>query len=251
VIRRGRRDDDGEAHRVVLFERAHDLGNRRLLLADRAVNADDVLAALVDDRVRRDRGLPGLPVADDQLALPAADRHHAVDRLQARLNRLLHRLPVDDARRQAFNRQELLRLDRSLAVDRLAQRVDDAPEHLVADRDRDDPARALDDVAFLDRLVIAQQHRADAFLLEVERDPEDAVRELEHLAGHGPFDAVHARDPVADGDDAADFGHVDLDGVAADLVANNLGDLFGFDIHQRCSSSRTLIFASCVAMLPS
>ena len=29
----------------------------------------------------------------------------------------------------------------------------------------------------------------------------------------------------------ADFGDVDVDGEAADLVADDLGDLFGFDVH--------------------
>ena len=29
----------------------------------------------------------------------------------------------------------------------------------------------------------------------------------------------------------ADFGDVDVDGVAADLLADDLGDLFGFDVH--------------------
>ena len=29
----------------------------------------------------------------------------------------------------------------------------------------------------------------------------------------------------------ADFGDVDVDGVAADLVADDLGDLVGFDVH--------------------
>src|SRR5207302_10534061 len=38
--------------------------------ADGDVNADHVLALLVDDGVDRDRGLAGLAVADDQLALP-------------------------------------------------------------------------------------------------------------------------------------------------------------------------------------
>jgi hypothetical protein len=57
------------------------------------------------------------------------------------------------------------------------------------------------------------------------------VRELEHLAGHGALDAVHARDAVADRHDAAHFGDVDLHGVAADLVADDLGNLFGSDIH--------------------
>ena len=166
--------------------------------------------ALVDDRVDRDGGLAGLPVADDQLALAAADRHHPVDRLQACLQRFLHRLTIDNAGGEALDRQELLGGNRSLAVDRLAERVDDAPEHLVADGHRNDAAGALDRVAFLDLLEVAEQHRADAFLFEVQRDAEHAVRKLEHLAGHRALDAVHARDAVADRDDRADFGDVDV-----------------------------------------
>ena len=93
---------------------------------------------------------------------------------------------------------------------------------------------ALDDVAFLDLRVLAEQHGADAVLFEVQRDAEHAVRELEHLAGHGALDAVHARDAVAERHDAADFGDVDFDGVAADLLADDLGDFFSFDIHIFC-----------------
>ena len=269
-IGRGGRDDDRVAHRVGFFERPHDLRDRRLLLADRVVDADDAGVLLVEDRVDRDGGLAGLPVADDQLALAAADRHHRVDRLQARLQRLLHRLPIDDAGREPLDRRELLRGDRALAVDRLAERVDDAAEHLVADRHRDDAAGPLDHVAFLDLLELAEEHRADAFLFEVQRDAEHAVRELEHLARHGVLDAVHARDAVADRDDAADFGHVDVDGVAADLLADDLGNLFGFDVHLSAIlglgsggwlvrpdptspllCSRCFIFCSCVVTLPS
>ena len=79
--------------------------------------------------------------------------------------------------------------------------------------------------------VLAEQHRADALFFEVQRDAEHAVRELEHLAGHRVLDAVHARDAVADRHDRADLGHVDVDGKAADLVADDLGNLFGFDVH--------------------
>ena len=149
-IRRAGRDDDGVLHRARLLERPHDLRDRRLLLADRVVDADHVLAALVDDRVHGDGGLPGLPVADDQLALAAADRHHRVDRLQPRLHRLLDRRAVDDARRDALDRHRRLRDDRPLAVDRLAERVHDAAHQLGADRHGDDPPGPLDRVAFLD-----------------------------------------------------------------------------------------------------
>src|SRR3712207_8746902 len=58
----------------------------------------DAGVLVVDDRVDRDRRLARLAVADDQLALAAADRDHRVDGLQAGLHRLDHRLALDDAR---------------------------------------------------------------------------------------------------------------------------------------------------------
>src|SRR4029450_10666475 len=138
-----------------------------------------------------------------QLTLPAADRHHRVDRLQTGLQRLLDRRPIDDAGGDALDLAALLRDDRTLAVDRLTQRIDDAADQLFADRDGDDLVRPLDRVAFLDLRVVSEQHRADALFFEVERDAENAMRELEHLAGHGVFHSMHPRDAVADGDDRA------------------------------------------------
>src|SRR5690606_6588688 len=86
---RGAGDDDRRVlERAVLAELLDDLGDRRLLLADGDVDALNVLALLVDDRVDRDGGLAGLAVADDELALAAADGDHAVDGLDARLERL-------------------------------------------------------------------------------------------------------------------------------------------------------------------
>ena len=178
------------------------------------------------DQVKRTGRIMSVPVGD------------------AMIGRVVNSLgqPIDDARGETLDRQELLRRDRALAVERLAERVDDAAEHLVADRHRDDAAGALHLVAFLDLLEVAQQHCADAFLFEVERDAEHAVRELEHLAGHGALDAVHTRDAVADGDDGADFSDVDRRREAADLVANESGDLVCSDVrHIRLSggSDRT------------
>src|SRR3546814_12684808 len=69
---------------LVFFELAHDVGDRAGLLADRDVDALHARRLLVDDRVDRQRGLAGLTIADDQLALTAADRHHRVDGLVAR-----------------------------------------------------------------------------------------------------------------------------------------------------------------------
>ncbi len=69
---------------------------------------------------------------------------------------------------------------------------------------------------------VAQQHRADAVLFQVQRDAEHVVRELEHLAGHRLLDAVHTGDAVANRYDRADLGDVDVDGIAANLVADDL-----------------------------
>src|SRR5205823_2938580 len=162
---------------------------------------------------------------------PAADRHHRVDRLEARLQRLFHRLPIHDAWRKALDGHDLLRHDRPLAVDRLAERVDDAADQLLADRHRDDAAGAFDRIPLANLGEVAEQHRTDAFFFQVERNAKDAVRELEHLAGHRVFDAVDTGDAVADRHDGPDFGDVDVHGIAADLVADDFRDFFGFDVH--------------------
>ena len=135
--------DDRVLHRAVLFELAHHVRDRALLLADGDVDALNAGALLVDDRVDRDRGLAGLAVADDQLALAAADRHHRVDRLEAGLHRLAHRScgrsrPAPRARSATGGC-----LDRTLAVDRVAERVHHAAEQLRADRHFEDAAGGL------------------------------------------------------------------------------------------------------------
>ena len=83
------------------------------LLTDGDVNADQVFALLVDDGVDCDGGLAGLTVANDQFALTAADRHHRVDRLEAGLHRLRHRLTCDHARRDLFDHVGFFRIDRA------------------------------------------------------------------------------------------------------------------------------------------
>ncbi len=93
ILQRGRLgsrgdDDDGVLHGVVLFQRGHHLGHLGQLLADGHIDADQVLTLLVNDGVDGQGRLARLPVADDQLALPAANGDHRVDGLDAGLHRV-------------------------------------------------------------------------------------------------------------------------------------------------------------------
>src|SRR6202040_4114667 len=94
---------------------------------------DEVVAFTVDDGVERDGGLAGLAVADDQFALAATNRNHAVNGLQPGGHGLAHRLTIDDAGSNAFQRNELVACDRALVVDGLTERVHDAADHGIAD----------------------------------------------------------------------------------------------------------------------
>jgi hypothetical protein len=181
---------------------------------------------LVQDRVDRDRGLAGGAVADDQLALTAADVRHRVDRLDPGLERLLHGLARDHARRLPFDRARLRGLDRTEAVERIAEGIDHTPEQPGADGHGRDVAGAAHGLAFADEIPFAEQGGADVVLFEVEGEPDHPVLELEHLEGDTVLKAVDTGDPVADLEDGADLGEVRLDVEMLDPLLEDRGDLF-------------------------
>ena len=191
------RDHDRVVHRPHLAQLLDEADDRRLLLADGDVDADDVAAALVDDGVDGDRRLAGTPVADDQLALAAAIDHR-VDRLDAGLERLVDRLALGDAGRLPLERPAVGRLDHPAAVERAAERIDDPADERLAAGHREQLAGAADLVALLDLEVVAEDDDADRALLEVEDLPRGAVGELQAFAGHRVRQAVDAGDAVTD-----------------------------------------------------
>ncbi len=186
---------------------------------------------LVEEGVDDDRRLAGLAVADDQLALPAADRDQRVDGLEAGRHRLMHGLARQNARRLDVDALALVGLDRALAVDRVAERVDHAAQKTLADGGVDDGAGPLDGVAFLDVAVGPEDHDADIVGFEVQRHALDAAGELDQLAGLALVEAVNARDAVADRENLTDLGDLGFLAEILDLVLEDGGDFRSFDIH--------------------
>ena len=158
-------DHDRVVHGAVFLERGDDIGHLGLLLANGDVDADQVLTLLVDDRVDRDRGLTSLAVADDQLALAAADGNLRVNGEDAGLDGRVDGGSGHHVGRDALNGSGLVGVDRALAVDRLAERVDDATDELFADGDLGDGAGGADFVAFFDHAVVTHDHRRRRFPL--------------------------------------------------------------------------------------
>ena len=130
----------------------------------------------------------------------------------------MHRLARNDAGRLHVDAGALFRLDRALAVDRIAERVDDAAQKLAADRNVDDRARALDRLAFLNVAVGAEDHDADIVAFEVQRHAAHAVLELDGLAGLHIVQTVDAGDAVAHREDLADLADLGLIAEIGDLL---------------------------------
>ena len=225
---RGRRYDAGIIHRTVLRQRLRHLRDGRALLADRHIDTDNARALLVDDGIQADRSLAGLPVADDQLTLAPSDRDHGVDRLDAGLQRHINGRAFNDARRRAFNGTRLRGMDRTLAVDRLAQCVDNAAEHAprppVPRRCRLVRLTVSPSRIFWSEPRITAPTRSSSRFCAMPYTP---PWKFEQFAGHAVFQTVYVRDAVADRDNRTDIGQFDLALIVRDLLFNNIAYLFG------------------------
>ena len=133
--------------------------------------------------------------------------------------------------RDALDRVEGVRGDGALAVDWLAQCVHHASHHRVAGGNSHDFFRPLDQIAFLDLRGFAQQNASDLIFFQIERHASDAMRELEQFAGHHLFQAMHAGNAIANGNDGSHFTHFHARVVVFNLCADDLANFFCSDVH--------------------
>ena len=182
-----------ETRRAVFLEHLYEL---RDAAAHCHVDAIELLALvargvdrfLIEDRIERNSGLAGLPVADDKLALAAADWDQGVDGLKVLVCTAPSRFHTrEDARR--FHVDALLRiaLDWAFAVDGVAEAVNGARAGPCP------PALPrYPGVALLDGPVLAENNHAHIIGFEVQRHAADAAQELDHFTGLHIIESVHA-----------------------------------------------------------
>src|SRR6185436_18545286 len=77
-------------------------------------------------------------------------------------------------------------------------------------------------VAFFYLVVIAEQHRPDFVLFQIQRDARNLVRQIEQFARHHSFEPIYFGDSVAGLYNGSDLGHLDLGVIAFDLLAYDL-----------------------------
>src|SRR3984957_6840301 len=149
-------DDDAALRRSAFLDRIYGAAYTRTLLANRDVDADDVARLLIDNRIDCDRRLADSTIADDKLALTAAEREQGIDDDEAGLNRLDYEIPIDDRRRRALNGFQRVGRYWSFTVERPAEWIDDAAEHHRSHGNAHHLGGTAHHVAGLDRVDIVQ-----------------------------------------------------------------------------------------------
>ena len=178
-LRRTRIHDHRIAHRIIFLQLLHQTCNRGFLLADGNINAVDILALLIDDRINRNCRLAGFPISDDQLTLTFADRNHRVNDLKASHQRLINRTSCHDSRSNPLNRASLLRMDFSLVINRLSEGIHHPAQHRISDRHLNNAAGTSHFITFTDSYITAKQYGTDMIFFEVHDHTHDAMRELQ------------------------------------------------------------------------
>ena len=141
--------------------------------------------------------------------------------------RLAHGLAADDAGGLHLHAARLGGVDRALAVERLAEGVDDAAEQGVADGHGLDAPGGLDGLLLFEAVDLTQDDGTDGVLVEVEGEPQRPVLELEQLVHRRTGQPGDPGDAVTDLDDAPDLLGAHGRGVVLDVALQRPGDLTG------------------------
>ena len=207
----------------------HQLCHGRRLLTDGVINADHILALLVQDGVNGNRGLTGLAVTDDQLTLATPNGEHRVNGQNTGSQRGIYRLPIHNGGCRFFNRAVVVGLDLALAVDGLAQSVDNTANKALAYRHAGTLMGTHSGRALVDLAILAKQDATDLVLLNILDHALDPGVKHHDLAVHGVVHTVNGGNAVAYANNLAHFLVILVKVVIGDLLAENGYDLIRTD----------------------
>ena len=123
----------------------------------------------------------------------------------------MHALTCHDAGGLQFERATPIQVrDITEAVNRAAEGVDRAAEVAVTDRDRENFARAVHDLALFNTAEVTEDNGTDLALVEVHGQAQRPVLETQQLVRHGAGQALDVRDTIGRFDDVTHLfgGHV-------------------------------------------
>ena len=186
---------------------------------------------LGENGVHAHGGLADLTVTDNQFALTASDRRNSVNGLDAGHHGLVYALAGHEPRSLELHRAAFVCFNGAHAVQRLPQGVQHATDHSLADGHGENLPGTLDRIPFLDAGIIAQKRDTDIVFFEVEHHAHDSAGKLEQFHGHGVIDPIHAGNAVPHVQYGASLAHFHALVVVADLILDDLSDLFSLDVH--------------------
>ncbi len=206
---------------TVLAQRVHHSGHRRAPLAHGAIDGDHLGARLIENGVHGHSGLARLPVADDELALPAADGDQGVHGLDAGLQGRRDRGPVHDGGGLALHRPALADPQGLAAVQHPPGGIEHPAEQALAHGGVGQPAGAPDLGPGRHPFAQPEQNHADPVDIQIHGHSEQAVGKDDELLG------AHARQPRYLGDAATDADD------RAHFLGAKLGSVVGQDAVHR------------------
>ena len=139
-------NDNRVLHGVVLLKGLDELSDGRTLLTDGNVDTVKLLGLvgrgvvttlLVEHGIESDGSLTGLTITNDQLTLTTADGNHGIDGLETSLYGLVDGVTGENTGGLLLGTTLLSGLDGTLAVDGVAEGVNNTAEKSLADGDVD------------------------------------------------------------------------------------------------------------------
>ena len=161
------------------------------------INALHTETALVDDGVNCNSGLTSFTVTNDEFALTATNGDHGVNSLDSCLHWLVHGLATHDAWSLNFYTTNDSANNVTLAVDWLAECVNNATQKRITNRNRQNTTGCFYWLAFFNAIGISENYSTNGVFVEVQSETNGSVFKLKQFVYCAIGKTRHAGDTVA------------------------------------------------------